>query len=218
MPICRCEELRVLHDVPADDYSGHLVREAVGSEGKTSYRCPQTGRRWIVDFGEDSASGALSMELRQVMTAAELVEWLSVRPDVEEMLEWTHPDVEFNLPGETTTHRGIDEARRLVAARAIANDRPAGRALSLVPVSAEKAVVFGDLVFRRAGAEVEHRPCAWIVALRDGRISRSSWFPSWEEARHAAGLPKHGESRVIRAGSWLLSVLGRRSPGPAAIG
>jgi ketosteroid isomerase-like protein len=215
MPVCRCEEIRILHDVPADEYSGHLVREAVGPDSKTiGYRCPVTGRRWKVEFFEDG-SGALSMELRQAMTAVELVEWLAIRSDLEEMLDWTHPDVEFNLVGDTTTHRGIDAARRLTATGAARADRPASRALSLIPVSPHEAVVLGDLVFRRDGAAVETRPCAWLVALRDGRISRSRWFASWEEARRAAGLSKHSEHRLIRAGGWLFQVRWPRSFGSA---
>lgn len=211
MPACRCEEVRFLHDRDADEYSSHLVREAVGPQGRmVGYRCPETGRRWFVEFVEDGATGALSMELRQVMTAVELVQWLAIRSDVEEMLAWTHPDVEFNLPGETTTHRGIEAARRLGAAKVDAE--PRSRVLSLVTVSPEEAVVLGDQVFRRDGAEVEHRPCAWLVALRDGRIRRSRWFASWEEAQRVAGLPRHAERRLIAPGAWLFLRAGRLRP------
>jgi ketosteroid isomerase-like protein len=200
MPVCRCEDVRLLHDVPADDYSGHLVREAVGPESETiSYRCPQTGKRWIAEFLKDD-SGALSMELRQVMTAAELVEWLTIR-DADEALAWTHPDVEFNLPGETTMHRGLDAAQ-VAASKAAPGDRPKSRVLSLTPVSPDTAVVLGEMVFRRDGDDVEGRPCAWIVSLRDGRIARSRWFGSWAQARVAAGLPKRTEHRAIKPGKW----------------
>ena len=219
MPVCRCEEIRILHDVPADEYSGHLTREAVGPGGKTiGFRCPATGRRWTVEFIEDDASGALSMELRQVMTAVELMKWLAIRSDLEEMLDWTHRDVEFNLAGETTTHHGIDAARRLATTRAAAGSRPKSRALSLIPVSPQEAVVLGDLELRRDGGEVEQHPCAWVVALRDGRIGRSRWFSSWEEARRVAGLPKHTEHRQIRASRWLFQVLWPAAPGVSRLG
>jgi hypothetical protein len=70
VPICRCNELDVLHDVPADDYTGHLVKEKVEHRGeRVHYRCPQTGRRWVTEFVADK-QGYVSMQLRQVSARA----------------------------------------------------------------------------------------------------------------------------------------------------
>ena len=66
MPHCRCESIRILHDVPADDYSGHLVREGADAGGeRVHYRCPLTGRRWVTEFVDDH-EGHTSLRLRQL--------------------------------------------------------------------------------------------------------------------------------------------------------
>jgi hypothetical protein len=203
---CRCDELTLLQDVQADDHAEHLVRERTEDGGSVVwFSCPHTGRRWVMEFlgGEGEAR---SIRLRRSMAAAELVEHLA---DAEpgEVLEWTHEDIEFILPGDARTYHGLDQARAAAAAAAVDPSTPKRQAVSLIEVSEREALVLGGVSYVRDGVRSEHRPGGWLVTVKHGKISRSLWFDTWDAARRAAGLPEGATGR--RIARWAFSVVAR---------
>jgi hypothetical protein len=215
---CRCTDEALLWGVPADDYStDHLVRDVVAEGGqRIVYRCPDTGRRWIGEFVDDDR-GVTSFRLRQALRAAELVELLVREPPPYHDLTWTDPEVEFRPPGSDTVYRGYEQAREW-ADRAVRDPSfPRPTALSMIEVREDEVVVLGSVAFKRGGEYHEHRPSAWLVTTREGRILRSLWFDSWSEARKAAGVSESAPA-AKRLGRWVFARLARvavpRQQGP----
>jgi ketosteroid isomerase-like protein len=188
MSECRCSEASLLWGPRADDYAdAHLVREAVGeSAEEVLYRCPDTGRLWVLDVAAAQQGGS-ALRLRWLLGTAELVEHLAAAQAVDR-LAFTHPDIEFQPVGSTEVYRGLEEARRWVEKTARDPDSPRATAISLID-QGEQVVVFGSVSHRRDGGYTEHRPAAWLVSTKGGRIARSIGFESWTAAREAAGLP-----------------------------
>ena len=208
MSSCRCEETFLLHDSVADDYTEHLVADSVEDDGRiVRYHCPLTGRRWTMAFQDDAADGS-SMELWQVMTAAELVERLAASepPEREQTVAWMDDDIEFRVVGGDEIHHGRAAAEEWAARAANDPSFPKARAISVVELSPAEALVLGDVGYRRDDRYVEYRPSAWLVTVRDGKLIRSLWFDSWDEGRRAAGLPGSGGPTGKRIGGWLFAV------------
>ena len=188
---CRCDELTLLEDAQADDYAEHLVRVRIAEGGRIVwFRCPRTKLQWAMEFV--SEHDGPSMRLRRLLPAAELVERLAASGDRHEALAWTHPDVEFRIPGDETIHHGLEAARRIVEEAESDPAFPRSEPESVIGISDDEALVLGGVSFQREDASTERRPSGWLVALQDGRIARSLWFDSWEKARRAAGLPEGG--------------------------
>ena len=211
MTACRCDDETLLVGVEADDYAEtHLVREAVGEGAReVRYRCPQTKRLWVLDIDGHPSAGSGTLRLRRLMTTAELVEFLASEPPMQERLAFTDPDVEFRLVGDDTIYRGLAEARRWAERLDRGRDVPRAQALSMVE-QGDDVVVFGSVAEKRDGRYVEHRPAAWLLTSRNGRLVRSLWFDSWEAAREAVGLPKSGGPEPTKLGNaflWLRQAL-----------
>lgn len=213
---CECAVRSLLSGAAAEEYADHhLVREAAGAGAdETVYRCPQTGRRWVQDH--EPTVGGHGPRLRRLQTdlrPADLVERLAAA-SLEEALALMDPDVQYQPYGEDVVLHGRDELRRY-GERAVARpDRPQPGALSVIEAG-EQAVVLGTMVHPREGRYVEHRPAAWVVTTREGRIIRVVPYDTWQQARRAAGLPAEGgpQRRPLRSG--LLPGI-RELRGPAA--
>ena len=56
---CRCDNATEFYGEEASAYaSAHLVRDAtIEDELRAAYTCPDTGRRWEMDFPPDEAGG-----------------------------------------------------------------------------------------------------------------------------------------------------------------
>lgn len=209
---CVCAETTLLEGEQADDYGeAHLVPdEIINGSGEAVYRCPLTGIRFVGEFG------VAGFRLRRLMRAAELVEMLALQGDTEVSLDWTDERVEFRPPGSAATLQGIDEARRLRDRDRDDPNAPRMVALSVVEVDDERAVVLGDIAYRRGGGFIEHQPAAWLVETRNGLIARSLWFDSWQAARHAAGLREIDGALGKRIARRFLFLVGRLRPASAA--
>jgi hypothetical protein len=192
MTECRCADESVLWGAAADDYAeSHLVRESVAERAReVLYRCPITDRRWVMDIADDEEGGA-ALRLRWLMSTAELVEHLAKIDEVEEHFAFWHPDIEVHPSGSGEIIRGREAAREWALKAKSDVTAPRATAISLVD-QGEQVVVFGSVSLRRAGRYVEHKPAAWLVTGKTGRITRSMSFDTWEEAREAAGLPASG--------------------------
>ena len=204
---CRCDQEVLLHGVAADDYStDHLVRDVVAEGGSSIvYRCPQTGRRWIGEFVPDE-HGVTGFRLRKSLRAAELVELLARdRTPAVRNLVFADPDVEFRPAGSDVVYHGYDAVREWVDRAVRDPERPRETALSVIDVRDDEVVVLGSVAFKRGGEYQEHRPAAWLVTTREGRVVRSLWFDSWSDARKAAGV-KEGEAATRRIGRWMFAV------------
>ena len=193
---CRCNEDEQLWGARGDDYAmHHLIREHVTERAEeVLYRCPATGRRWIGEFTEDD-EGAPSWRLRRVPSAAELVEWLASQEDPALTLSVADPQIEVRPVGSSETLRGADALAAYVQGAETDPGRPLARAVSLIEQDPDHVVVFGSVAYPRDGSYSEHRPAAWLVTVRHGRLIRSLWFDSWKAARTAAGL---GEGAAMR--------------------
>jgi ketosteroid isomerase-like protein len=111
---------------------------------------------------------------------------------VEAVLAYIHPDFEFSTPPaislEPDTYRGHDGLRRYFDEWSDAADQ-----VRLIPgelIDAGDSVVFSGTLTargRETGIETE-LPMAGIWHVRDGRATGLDIFPSFEEAKEAAGL------------------------------
>jgi hypothetical protein len=65
---CRCNDVMELHGQDAEDYAaGHLVRDETRDEAlEERYSCPDTGKRWLLDWPEASAEEPGQGRLRAV--------------------------------------------------------------------------------------------------------------------------------------------------------
>jgi ketosteroid isomerase-like protein len=201
--LCRCQDATLLWSGVADDYAeAHLVTHEVLETGDVVYRCPDTRLSWIGEFVADRA-GTQTFRLRRILRAAELVEMLAAQTGAA-ALEWMDPAVEFRPPGSSTTYRGADKAQEWADRSASNPNAPRSTVISVIDVADEQAVALGNVAFRRDGRYIDHRPAAWLVTSRDGRIARSLWFDSWNAARTAAGLPESGGPAGRRIGKRFL--------------
>jgi hypothetical protein len=208
---CRCHDSTILWGASGDDYvMHHLVRDQVGEGGgEVLYRCPATRRKWVGEFTVDDED-IPAFRLRRVMTAAELVDWLAGREDDLAMrFAYLHPDVEFRPVDSRKTYHGADRARDYATRAAADPDHAQARALSLIDVDPDRCVVLGSVAYKRDGVYSEHRPAAWLVTMRNGKVICSLWFDSWMAARKAAGLSEEGGPGPRRLGDWVFPVLRR---------
>jgi hypothetical protein len=65
---CRCSAVDELYGTDADEYvTAHLVRDETRSERfEELYVCPDTGRRWLLDYPERTESEPGPLRLRTV--------------------------------------------------------------------------------------------------------------------------------------------------------
>ena len=204
---CRCDGGWELWGAQADDYvEARLVRLQVLEGGhETLYRCAACDRVWLHDFVDD-AEGVPTLRLRWLSEAqrpAAVVERMNSRAQAHERLAYVDRDVEFQPYGETRTYRGIAAARRF--ARREDEDPTAPRAAAISVVEkGDDAVVLGTVALARGGQYVEHRPAAWIVTVRDGKVSRILSYQSWSAAREAAGVTEEEVTLARRLGPGYL--------------
>jgi ketosteroid isomerase-like protein len=209
---CRCEAVFELWGVAADDYvEGHLVRTEVTEGGhETLFRCPQSGRVWV-QYVEPDDTGVPTLRLRWISEAhrpAAVIERLSGLPDFEQRIPYFDPDIEFQPWGSDQTYRGIAAARRFARKAASDPTFPRPAAISVVE-KGDDAIVMGSVAVSRDGAYVEHRPAAWRVTVRDGKLVRIVSYDNWTEAREAAGVSAEEASSARRLGTGFLAMLGR---------
>jgi hypothetical protein len=205
---CRCDEAFELWGATADDYVDlHLVRLQVLEGGnEILFRCPAGGRVWLQDFESDGA-GVATLRLRWLSEAqrpAAVVERINAIENPLDRLPYVDPDIEFRPYGSDRTYRGLAAARRF--ARQAADDPTFPRAAAISVIEkGEDAVVLGSVAVARDGAFVEHRPAAWLVTVRAGRVQRVLTYDSWTAAREAAGVSEDETSRSRRLGRGFLS-------------
>jgi ketosteroid isomerase-like protein len=216
MVACQCEKVSVMWSVSADEYAeAHLVRESVTeSAGEVVYRCPTSGRIWVMD-AEPDESGIPALRLRWLLSAPELIEHLFESTDPAVNLAFTHPDVEFRPLDSDTVFHGMEEARRVVAERQADPAPPKVSAVSMLD-RGDDVVVFGSVAHLRDGAYTENRPAAWLVKVSGGRIARSLWFDSWEAARRAGGFGPQEDPgpKPRRLGGGVVSAMHRLAQRP----
>jgi hypothetical protein len=209
--ICRCDEVALLKNLRADEYAEHLVRERVADDGRLVwFRCPTRGCSWVMEFVDDEHQGR-SILLRRRMAVGELLEHIALL-DPREQAEWTHPEIEFRVPGDDRTYRGRDEAQAYAALSAADPSSPKAQPISLIELDENRALMLGGVSYVRDGVRSEHRPGGWLVAVKDGTISRSLWFDSWDAARRAAGFPEGAAPMGKRIARWAFSIVHRLRP------
>ena len=188
MTICHCEDLPILWAAHADAYAGEqLVKEGVDEDGTTVLRCMATGKRWVQDHPRD-ADGIRTLRLRwDVLTPGDVVGYLNRRPGLDEVMLTMDPAVEHQpLPDAPVLH-GVTELRDY--ARQQLSDEHAPRSAAITVVERDDAaLVLGQVSHVHDGEYVEHRPAAWIVDVRDARVTRVRAFGDWAQARLAAGV------------------------------
>lgn len=59
---CRCKVLNVLSGPAARDHAVHLDQTRTDGQGRTYYRCPDTGVGWV----EETARGAYGPDQKQL--------------------------------------------------------------------------------------------------------------------------------------------------------
>jgi hypothetical protein len=205
---CRCDGTSELWGAQADDYvESHLVRLQVLEGGhEVLYRCPDTGRVWLHDFRADR-EGITTLRLRWLSVAqrpAAVVERMSARENPMDRLPYMAPGVEFRPYGSDRTYRGLDEVRRFTRRAIDTPSQPRPAAISVVE-KGNDAVVLGSISVSHDGDYVEHRPAAWLVTVRDGKVQRIFTYDSWSEARDAAGVTEDEASKAHRVGRGFLS-------------
>ena len=205
---CRCDSGSELRGAAADDYvERHLVRQQVLEGGREIlFRCPMTGRTWLQDFVTD-ASGIATLRVRWLSEAqrpAAVVERLNAIEDPLEQLPYVAPDVEFKPYGSDRTYRGLAAARRYAREAAADPARPRAVGISVVE-KGDDAVVLGSIALPRDGQFVEHRPAAWLVTVRGGKVQRVLTYDSWGDARDAAGVTDEEAQEARRLGPGFLS-------------
>jgi ketosteroid isomerase-like protein len=122
------------------------------------------------------------------------------RGDLESLLELYDPEIEFQpltaTRVETGGYRGHQGVRDYFeeAAEVWEEVRPvAGQ----ITTTDDDVIVFGHCAIRGRASEIEtESPCAWVVTVRDGKITRHRVFGSNEEALEAAGLSAASDSQM----------------------
>ena len=185
---CRCDGTSELWGAEADDYvESHLVRLQVLEGGhEILFRCPGTARVWLHDFRPDH-DGITTMRLRWLSEAqrpAAVVERMTARENPLDRILYLSPEVEFRPYRSERVYRGVAAARRF--AREAAEDPASPRAAAIAVVEkGDDAVVLGSVSVPHDGDYVEHRPAAWLVTVRDGKVERVFAYDSWSAARDA---------------------------------
>ena len=79
---CACSSVFRLDGNEADTYANeHLIEVAVDSvEWTVTYRCPETGRRWLRDSPQSHLRGGGPPRLRQETSAGHIIDSPSVDP------------------------------------------------------------------------------------------------------------------------------------------
>jgi uncharacterized protein len=113
------------------------------------------------------------------------------RGDLESLLQLYDPEIEFQpLTGtqvETGGYRGHQGVRRYFdeAAEVWDEVRPVAGEVTTI---GDEVIVFGHCAIRGKASELEtESACAWVVTVRDGRITRHRVFRTNDEALEAAG-------------------------------
>jgi uncharacterized protein len=116
------------------------------------------------------------------------------RGDVDALLDLYDPDIEFEpLTGtrvETGGYRGHRGVRQYFKeANEVWDEvRPVAGEIT---TTGEEVVVFGHCSIRGKASEIEtDSPCAWVITVRDGKITRHRVYRTNSEALEAAGLPQ----------------------------
>jgi hypothetical protein len=205
---CRCDSASELWGAEADDYvEAHLVRQQVLEGGhEILYRCPHTGQVWLHDFRADR-DGISTLRLRWLSVAerpAAVVERMAARKDPADRLPYVDRNIEFQTYGSDHVYRGLASARRLIREAADDPAQPRAAAISVVE-KGDDAVVLGSVSLPRDGEYVEHRPAAWLVTVRDGKVQRILTYDSWDEAREVAGVTEQDAAGAQRLGRGFLS-------------
>ena len=185
---CRCDEVPFLWAADADAYAGaHLVREEVGEDGTTLLRCMRSGRSWLQDHPVDE-SGVPTLRLRWAeLSPGDVAAYLAGEPGIDAVLLTMDPAVEHQpLPDAPVLH-GLAALRDYADRCVRLKDPPRSAALSVVGCEQE-ALVLGQVSLNHDGQYVEHRPAAWLLAVRDARVVRVRAFDNWARARLEAGL------------------------------
>ena len=188
MSPCHCTEVPILWATEADTYAGsHLVVEETHPDGRTRLRCMATGRLWMQDHPLDDL-GVPTLRLRWVDTSpSDVIAYLAGQPGLEQYMLTMDPEVEHQpLPDAPVLH-GLRELRDYTARYLSEEHPPRSAALSVVDRE-QDALVLGHVSHNRGGKYVEHRPAAWIVTVRDARVTRVRAFDNWSRARREAGM------------------------------
>src|SRR3954469_24188752 len=151
--------------------------------------------------------------------AAALVQLLVERwlaGDVERAIAAVHHEVEV-ISLTLDPLRGIDALRRA------GHGRPPGiKALTVQPVELlehdGKVALLANVEVVRAGTEgdfTEHLAPAWVMTARHGKLMHIRAYPTWDDARTAAGIASRSSAKVRRlnlAGRWALAQALVRAP------
>ena len=148
------------------------------------------------------------------MTPADLIEQLMTLTDVEEFLEFMHPDAEYQPFHDAPVFHGLDEIREWAVREAADPARPQALPVSITE-RADTAVIRGQVKFLRGPAEKPHsvlEVAAWVVTVSDGKLRRVKAFSSWGEADAAAGIGAGagGGTSIRRLGGGLQLLRGLR--------
>jgi DNA-binding NarL/FixJ family response regulator len=145
--------------------------------------------------------------------AAALVQHLVERwlaGEVDRAVAAVHHEVEVISLSIEPLH-GIEALRR------VGHGRPPGiKALTVRPVELlehdGKVVLLARVEVIRAGAQgdfTEHLDPAWVMTARHGKLTRIRAYPTWDDARTAAGIESRSTGvkprRLNAAGRWALA-------------
>lgn len=131
---------------------------------------------------------------------AELVERLAAlreAGDVDEALTLLAPDAVFRPQDEARVYHGLEEIRRYAEESA---KRPKPSLIGyLVYENGPHAAVLAQLsmpVESRGRSYNEVVTTGWVVTVRDGRVTHLCSYPSWAEAKEAAGITPERERAI----------------------
>jgi hypothetical protein len=139
------------------------------------------------------------------VTPADLIERLMTLTDVEEFLEYLHPDAEYQPFHDAPVFHGLAEIREWAVREAADPARPQALPVSITE-TADTAVIRGQVRFLRGTVDKRHsvlEVAAWVVTVSDDKLRRVEAFSSWDAADAAAGIAAAGGARVRRLGGGL---------------
>jgi len=141
----------------------------------------------------------------RTVTPADLIERLLTLTDVEEFLEFMHPDADYQPFHDAPVFHGLDEIREWAVREAADPARPQALPVSITEL-ADTAVIRGQVKFQRGPVEKRHNVlevAAWVVTVSNDKLRRVEAFSSWGAADAAAGIGAGGGTSVRRLGSGL---------------